>query len=128
MGKFTADVKGGLHANYAPTLSSADRYNLAKDHKIAAQNLAHKRNFEFRAITDSLVASGVGGTAALTYAEIEPKEDMSGRRNVVNTTIINRATTANDISDVRETLTSHSSDTYTPNPVYNGDRNPLGTR
>jgi hypothetical protein len=53
---------------------------------------------------------------------------MGGKRNIVNTTIINRTATTADVSDVRETLTSLSSDTFTPVPVPNGDRNPLGTR
>lgn len=128
MGKFTASVKGGLHANYSASLGSIQPYNASDNHRIAAQALDGRRNMEFRAIVDSLVASGVGGTAAATYGEIEPNVEMGGRRTILSTSIINRATTASDISDVRETLTSLSSDTHVPSPPANLDRNPLGTR
>jgi hypothetical protein len=128
MGKFAAVVKGGFFGQYSGDLASVDPYYYAKEHRIAAQNLSHKRNLEFRAITDTLVASGLGATASLNYYEIEPNVEMGGKRQIVATPIINRPVGSNDVSDVRETLTSLSSDTYTPNPVYNGDRNPLGTR
>lgn len=128
MGKYLADVKGGLFANYSGTLGSIDVYNKAKDHKYAAQNLAHKSEFEYRAIVDTLVLSGVGGTAVANYYEIAASPELGGVRPIVNNPIINRVVTGNDISDVRETLTSLSSDTTMPNPIYNGDRNPLGTR
>ena len=128
MAKFTASVKGGLHANYASSLSSMDQYNLSKNHRHAAQYFSHKGRFEMRQIIDTLVLSGVGATATLNYSEIEPNVDMGGRRNIISTPIINRTVTGDDIADVRETVTSLASDTYTPVPVINGDRNPLGTR
>jgi hypothetical protein len=128
MGKYTAQVKGGLHVGYASSLGSIDLLNNAKDHRVAAQNLAHKRNFEFRAIVDELVMGGVGTTATMNYAEIEANVEMGGKRNIVNTPIINRQMTTADTADVHNALTTLSSDTYTPNPVPNGDRNPLGTR
>jgi hypothetical protein len=128
MGKFAAVVKGGFFGQYSGNLASVDPYNYAKNHRDAAQNLAHKRNYEFRAIVDELVLGGVGSTATLNYYEIEPNVEMGGKRQIVATPIINRTVTTADVSDVRETLTTLSSDTYTPNPVYNGDRNPLGTR
>ena|SRR5215471_16741875 len=128
MAKFLCDVKGGLHAGYGPTLGTVEAYNNSMDHKRAAQALAHKGQFQFRGIVDSLVNSGVGGTASVNYSEIAASSELGGARPIVTTSLINRATTANDVSDVRETLTSLASDTFVPNPVYNGDRNPLGTR
>ena len=126
--KSLAQVKGGFFAQYGSQLPSIEPTILSMDHKRVAQALAHKTSFEFRQILDTLILSGVGATATLNYYEIEPKEDMGGKRNIVATPIINRTVTGNDIADARETVTSLSSDTYTPNPVYNGDRNPLGTR
>lgn len=128
MGKSLATVKGGFFAQYAPTLGGIDRYNLAKDHRNTAQTLAHKGDFEIRELTDAIIRGGVGTVANASYAEIEANVEMGGRRNIVNTSLINRATTANDVADIREVITSLSSDTTMPNPVYNGDRNPLGTR
>lgn len=128
MGKFTAQVKGGLHANYASSLPSIEPYNGFMDHKHTAQSLAHKGDFEARAITDALIGAAPGATALYNYTEIEANQEMGGRRNIVTTALVNRATTAQDVSDVKETITSLSSDTFVPNPPYNGDRNPLGTR
>ena len=136
MGKYSAQVKGGLHANYSATLGSVEPYNLAKDHKRGAQYLAHKSQYEFRQIVDSLVQSGVGGTATYSYSEIGASSELGGVRPVVSTSLINRVTTAQDVSDVRQTLTSlplgpgglPNPGSYTPSPIINGDRNPLGTR
>ena len=129
MGKYTAQVRGGFFAQYGGTLTSMDPLLVnSKDHRRLAQELSHKKNLEFRAIVDTLVLSGVGGTAVATWPEIAASQELGGLRPVVLTTIINRVMTGNDIADVRETVTSLSSDTYTPNPVFNGDRNPLGTR
>jgi hypothetical protein len=128
MGRYTAQIKGGLFAQYAGSLTSIDLTLASKDHKFPAQNLAHKKNYEFRAIVDTLLGVAPGATATVNYWETPGGSELGGVRTIVNTPIINRATTANDVLDVKETLTSLSSDTYTPNPVYNGDRNPLGTR
>jgi hypothetical protein len=134
MGKFTAQVKGGLHANYASTLPSIEPYNNSMDHKRAAQYFAHKGQFEFRAILDTLATNGVGSSAVANYSEISASPELGGMRPIVSTPIINRAATTADINDVRQTVTNLSSavsgsgGTFTPNPVYNGDRNPLGTR
>lgn len=126
--KYTASVKGGLFAQYAGTLGSVDVYTNAKDHRRIAQELSHKKNMEMRGLIDTLVGVAPGATAAVHYYEIEPNVDMGGRRNIIDSLIINRATTAQDVTDIKETITSLSTDTFTPNPVYNGDRNPLGTR
>jgi hypothetical protein len=128
MGKYSASVKGGLFAQYSSGLASVDVYNNAKDHRRLAQELSHKKNLEYRGIVDQLVFSGVGGTAIVNYYEIAASPELGGLRPIVNSQILNRAVVINDLNDVRETLTSLSSDTYTPIPVYNGDRNPLGTR
>ncbi len=129
MAKYSATVKGGFFAQYSGSLNSIEPYNYSMDHKRAAQYLAHKSQYEFRQILDTLILSGVGATAALNYSEIDPvSSEMGGKRAIVSTPIINRVVTGNDVSDARETITSLSSDTYTPVPVPNGDHNPLGTR
>lgn len=129
MGKSLATVKGGLFAQYSSQLPSIEPYVLSMDHRRMAQYLAHKTQFEFRQILDTLVLSGVGATATYNYSEIDPvSSEMGGKRAIVSTPIINRTVTGNDIADVRETVTSLSADTFVPNPPYNGDRNPLGTR
>lgn len=128
MAKFTAQVKGGLHANYAPTLPSIGAWSAINDHRYTAQTLAHKGDLEARTIMNTLMGAAVGATATLNYAEIEANVEMGGRRVIVSTPIINRITTAADLSDFKGEIGALSANTFVPNPVFNGDRNPLGTR
>lgn len=126
--KYAAQVKGGLHANYGPTIGSVEAWNVINDHKKTAQTLAHKGDFEARALLNTLIGAAAGANAILTYSEIEANVELGGVRKVVNTPVINRATTAADVSDLKNEIGALSANTYTPNPVFNGDRNPLGTR
>lgn len=128
MGKFTAQVKGGLHANYSSVLPSVEAWTNINDHRRTAQSLAHKGDFEARALLNALIGAAAGATATLNYAEIEPNVELGGRRNVINTSIVNRVTTSADVADFKGEIGALSTNTFNPNPVYNGDRNPLGTR
>lgn len=128
MGKYTAQVKGGLHANYGATIGGVGAWNLIDNHRGAAQEFAHKGDFEVRTLLNTLIGAAAGANAAATYSEIEANVEMGGRRNIVSTPIINRATTAQDISDLKNEIGALSANTYVANPVFNGDRNPLGTR
>ena len=128
MGKFTADVKGGLHAGYGAVLASVEAWNKLMDHRFTAQSLAHKGDFEARALLNALIGAAAGGTATANYGEIQPSAELGGVRAVANLSIINRATTSQDVSDLKNEITALSANTYTSSPVFNGDRNPLGTR
>jgi hypothetical protein len=128
MAKYAAVVKGGLFAQYSSGLGSIDVYNSAKDHRRLAQELSKKKNMEIRAILNSIVVGGLGQNATANYYEIAAAEELGGLRPIVNRPLVNRTTVASDTVDIQETIGSLSSDTYTISPVYNGDRNPLGTR
>src|SRR5215831_17529695 len=119
MGKATCDVRGGLHALYAATLSGIDAPVGAMEHKFAAQALAHKSDFEYRALVDALLGAAAGGTATKTYPEIAASTELGGVRPVNTINLINRATTAQDVADIKKTLTTLSVNTFNPNPVYN---------
>lgn len=128
MGKYVASVKGGYWSQFQSVLTSIDVATTnAKDHRRIAQELSHKKNLEARAIIDALLGVAPGATALANYSEIQPAVDMGGIRVVAPSVIINRATTAADVTDMKETITSLSSDTTMASP-FNGDRNPLGTR
>lgn len=128
MGKYVASVKGGYWAQYSGVLTSVDVATTnAKDHRRIAQELSHKKNLEIRGLIDALVGVAPGATALVNYYEIQPAVDMGGIRAIAPSVIINRATTAADVTDIKETITTLSSDTTMPSP-FNGDRNPLGTR
>ena len=128
MGKSLASVKGGLHANYAATLASMAPWTNLNDHRYAAQALAHKGNFEARGLLTALIGAAAGGTATVNYTEIEANAEMGGRRNIVTTALVNRVTTSADVTDLKGEIAALSANTFVASPVYNGDRNPLGTR
>jgi hypothetical protein len=75
---------------------------------------------------DTLLVAVPGTTAAYFTSEIEASPEMGGKRNVVNTYVVNRATTAQDVTDIREAFTMARNSTV--NQATNLDRNPLGTR
>lgn len=128
MGKYVATIKGGFWAQYTGVLTSIDLATTnAKDHRRIAQELSHKKNLEARGILDALIGVAPGATALVNYPEIQANPDMGGIRPVTLVPIINRATTAADVTDMKETITTLSSDTTMASP-FNGDRNPLGTR
>jgi len=128
MAKSVASVAGGLHSLYGPTLTGMGAPVNLGEHRYAQQNLAHKGDFEYRSLVDTLLGVAPGATATKTYAEISASAELGGARPIVVSNIVNRATTAQDVADIKKTLTTMSVNTFNPTPVFNGDRNPLGTR
>lgn len=126
--RFTADVKGGLHANYAPVISTVGPTIIDHNTRRAAQALAAKGEYAFRKIVETLAGAAPGAVATQPYGEIVASSELGGVRPVVTTNLVNRATTAADVTDVKNAITKLNALTFTPAPVYNGDQNPLGTR
>src|SRR5215831_20396753 len=120
MAKATCDVKGGLHALYGATLAGIDAPVGTMEHRFAAQALAHKSDFEYRALVDTLLGAAAGGTATKTYPEIAASAELGGARPVNTINLVNRVTNAQDVADIKKTLTTLSANTFVANPVYNG--------
>jgi hypothetical protein len=120
------DVKGGLHAGYGPTLGSIGPQITDHFTRRIAQALSNKGEFALRPILDTLLGAAPGGLASYWYAEIAASPELGGVRPIVQTYMVNRNTTASDVTDIRQAFTMAPNST--PNPIYNGDRNPLGTR
>jgi hypothetical protein len=91
-----------------------------------AQMLSNKGQFALRSILDTVLGAAPGGLAAYWTAEIEANVEMGGRRNIVQTYVVNRNTVAADVTDIRQALTMAFNSTA--NQAVNLDRNPLGTR
>lgn len=122
----SAIVKGGLHANYGATLDTIGPKITDAWTRRMAQRLSNKGQFALRSVLDTLLGAVPGTLAAYFTAEIEASPEMGGKRNVVNTYVVNRNTTAADVTDIRNALTmAHNS---TANQAVNLDRNPLGVR
>ena len=122
----SAAVKGGLHANYGSTLDTIGSKIIDSWTRRMAQELSNKGQFALRSVMDTVLGAVPGDLAAYWTAEIEASPEMGGKRNIVQTYVVNRNTTPQDVADIREALTMAYNSS--PNSSPNLDRNPLGTR
>jgi len=123
--RYNAVVKGGLHANYSGNLDSVGQ--LISDHytRRIAQNLSNKGEFALRSVLDTVLGAAPGGLASYWYAEIGGGQELGGVRPIVQTYVVNRNTTAQDVTDIRNVFTMAGN---SGPQAINYDRNPLGTR
>jgi hypothetical protein len=121
-----ADVKGGLHAQYGGTLGSIGPYITDHFTRRIAQELSNKGEFALRSVLDTLLGAPPGVLASYFTAEIAASPELGGVRPVVNTYVVNRNTTAQDVQDIRNAFTMAKNST--PTQAQNLDMNPLGTR
>lgn len=124
--RFTAAVKGGLHAGYGSTLDTIGPKITDHFTRRIAQELSNKGEFALRSVLDTLLGAVPGMLASYWTAEIEASPEMGGKRNIVQTYVVNRNTTAADVTDIRNAFTMAPNST--PTQAVNLDRNPLGTR
>ena len=124
--RFTAAVKGGLNAGYGSTLDTIGPKITDHFTRRMAQALSNKGEFALRSVLDTLLGAVPGTLASYWTAEIEPSPEMGGKRNIVQTYVVNRNTVAQDVTDIRNALTMAPNST--PTQAVNLDRNPLGTR
>ena len=128
MGNATASVKGGFwEYNAVPSLTGVATTNAQK--RRAAQALATKGSMGLREIMETLDGVVAGSTAAKTLTRIASSDELGGVRAVETETLVNRATTAADVTEINSDILSLTSKTtFGSSPVANGDGNPLGFR
>lgn len=94
-----------------------------------AQLLGHQGLMDLRARMTALDGVAAGATASKSYNRIVAAVELGGVRAVEALSLINRATTAADVTEIERyinTLTTNS--TFGATPPANLDGNPLGTR
>jgi hypothetical protein len=126
--RYSATVAGGLHANYGGSLSGIDANLIDRGTRRAAQGLDGKGQYATRKLLDTLIGVAPGANAQYTTPEIAASPELGGARPVNQVNLVNRATTAQDVTDLKTAITTLSVNTSNPSPVANLDRNPLGTR
>lgn len=123
----TATVKGGFFEQYGPTVSGMT--TIGEGRFKIAQELAKRSNLPLREVIRALLGVAPGGTASKTYARVEANVELGGKRVIEQQTLINRATTAGDVTLITaDLLTLSGKTTFGANPPANKDGNPLGTR
>ena len=122
-----ATVLGGFFpANGVSTLSTIETTSAPR--RRISQLFSDKGMRALRRTLRTLNGVVAGSVATETQTRIKADEDLSGKRTVETETLISRATTAADVTDITADLLTLSTKTYTASPVANLDGNPLGTR
>lgn len=121
----TATVKGGFFAQYASTYTPIQ--NRAGGLRYAKQYLGDRSLLALRQIARTLNGAVAGSVATKALTRIEANVEMGGKRTVESVNLVNRATTAADVTELNDYLYSMTSKTTMASPV-NKDGNPLGTR
>jgi len=124
----TATVKGGFWpANGIGSLTQISGKGSLR--RIVAQALGMDQLQDQRELLETLNGVAPGATALKTSARVVAAEELGGKRLIEQVTIINRATTAADVTELNAdflTLTTRTS--FGATPPANKDLNPLGTR
>jgi len=124
----TATVKGGFWpANGVQSLTQISGKGALR--RLIAQALAVDQLSDQRELLETLNGVAPGATALKTSARVVAAEELGGKRLIEQVTIINRATTAADVTELNAdflTLTTRTS--FGATPPANKDLNPLGTR
>src|SRR4249919_1413499 len=124
----TAKVKGGLFADSAGLLTLTSILGREGRRTYAAHELGTKIGFPLRAIMNATAGVAPGGTATYTFPSIEPNVELGGKRTINQIALINRATTAADVTEYKNDILKWSQrSTFCWNAVPNKDGNPLGT-
>jgi hypothetical protein len=123
-----ASVSGGFWPNNGVTTLNSIETTSAPRRRIA-QLLADKSMMDDRALINALLGAAAGSNATKTLSRVQAAEDLSGARTIETETLINRNTTAGDVTTLKANLVNLTSKTtFGSSPVANLDGNPLGTR
>jgi hypothetical protein len=121
----TATVKGGFYeVNGVSSLASQTGKGTRRR---VAQWMSHKGSFGIREILRTLDGAVAGTTATKGLGRVESNVELGGKRTIENESLVNRATTAADVTETKADLLSLSARTTMASPA-NKDGNPLGTR
>lgn len=125
---YSATVLGGFWAqNNVPTLTDISAWGSGR--KEVAFRLSRRSQEVIAAKALALDGVAAGANVSVNHVQIQPAVELSGARTVETVSLINRATTAADVTEINTDLLSYRSRTSFGNsPPANLDGNPLGTR
>jgi hypothetical protein len=126
MSTATATVKGGFWPEVGVlSLSSTQGSGYAR--KQIARLFGTKGLMDERELAETLNGVVAGSAAVKTLARVANSSELGGVRAIESETIINRNTTAADVTALNADFFSFSTKTTLASPA-NKDGNPLGTR
>jgi hypothetical protein len=123
-----ATVKGGLYETVGLT-TLTQISGVGQQRRRVAQLLGDKSLLDLRQRLIALVGAAAGGAALKTIGRVEANVELGGKRTIETETLINRNTTAGDVTLINNDLLALTSKTtFGASPPANLDGNPLGTR
>lgn len=126
-GPAVATVLGGFFAQFSPSYTQIQGTGPAR--RRAASALAQKGLLDLRARMTALDGVAPGALATKNYTRVAAVEDLSGVRAIETQVLINRVTTAADVTEIEADInTLRTKTTFGASPPANLDGNPLGTR
>lgn len=127
----TATVLGGFWAQNGVTSLQSIGPNDGHFRRIMSRQVDRKALRSLRARMKALNGVAPGATALATVAEVDGSTaELGGVRVIATNTLINRATTSADVTEINNTILNALtlSTTFGASPPANLDGNPLGTR
>lgn len=127
----SATVKGGFFpTNGVTTLTPISVTDRGWSRRQVSRILAKRGMQAIRQLAIALDGVAPGGTAQKFNVYVGAAgTELGGKRPVQQNVIINRATTAGDVTEINADLFTYSErTTFGASPVANKDGNPLGTR
>lgn len=122
-----ATVLGGFWAQFSGTLTQINGDGSGR--RRVARELGKLSYMDLRARATALDGVAAGTTASKTYGRVVASSELGGLRATENLSLINRATTAADVTEIEADLhTFSTTTTFGASPPANLDGNPLGTR
>jgi hypothetical protein len=128
MSTATATVRGGFwETNGVGSLASMSGEDGQR--RDVRMRLGEKGMMAIREIMFVLTGAAPGANATKNYTAVAPSVELGGLRTIETQVLVNRATTAADVSEIQQELLRFvTKNTFGANPPPNLDRNPLGTR
>lgn len=123
-----ATVKGG----FWPENSIASLTQISgtgSGRRNVAKTLAHRGQLVLRELMDTLNGVAPGAAALKALTRITNSTELGGKRTIETVNLINRVTTAADVTRILNDIYLYSTKTtFGASPPVNKDGNPLGTR
>jgi hypothetical protein len=123
-----ATVLGGFWpangVNSLATISGEDG-----ERKIIQKMFGTRGHLAMRAVATALLGVAPGSNATKTITRVAPAVELGGVRPIETQTLVNRNTTAADVTEITQDYLTYTTRTsFGASPPANLDRNPLGTR
>ncbi|SRR5258706_6899543 len=124
----TANVKGGLFGDSVGLLQLVSQDGKSSERNRLPKELGRLGMLQLRVKMKALMGVAPGASASINRTVVENNVELGGKRNITTVSLINRVTTAADVTEInRDILTGWTAlSTFGKTPPINKDLSPLG--